>query len=369
MKGLRAYLLFFFAGVVSAYGMNAWVDPSGLSVSAAMRTLARRQSVDELLVSETANDQRTWVHTALRERRTCADVLVLGSSTVGRLSSERLSPVTVLNGWLGGPTIEDFEALAATLRDAPCPYPTIVFGIDPWWSANPAVDDLRWMTASDAYARYHASAPWPSRLQERVRIGWARFEERLGFEATRESLRILVQTRGGREDSAGRPRLVRRTPEQFCAGSERVLYVRAHDGHSVSCPAWAYSRERVQAIADGYVRSNTHSMGDWQEVDRARLARLARVVESLSRGRHVLIVTMPYHPTTYARLYEDSRVARHLGDLDATLTRMARGSVELLALRNPRRAGCTGEMFEDSHHAGPECVRRVVERIGPRISR
>jgi hypothetical protein len=268
----------------------------------------------------------------------------------------------VRNVYLGGPSVEDFEALAAILRRTQCRPKTFIVGVDPWWAGNAAVDERRWMVLVDDYLEYHANASAIERLGVRAEVLWGRAEERLNFTTTRESAKLLVG--GVRGTTTLGPRLVHESPSEFCASVKSEHYIRAADGRSVSCELWVPKPEARIQLADRYLRDNTHSMADWRELADDRLDRLERLVHEWRRTfGAVVMVGMPYHPAAWARLREDPRVRRNLDALDERLGRMQGDGVELVSLRDPARLSLANEDFEDGHHIAPAGAQKVASYL------
>src|SRR5262245_45127776 len=160
--------------VAGVFLLNTRVDLAGLDSGRRVAELARRQAPSQVLVSERDYDQRAWVKARLEKG--CPEVLLLGSSTVGMLASSMFSNPSFLNGWLTGPSVEDFAALASILQQDGCVPRRILIGIDPFL-LNPLVTDQRWLSLREDRARFRAGS---SRLQSFV-LEWQTFKERLGF--------------------------------------------------------------------------------------------------------------------------------------------------------------------------------------------
>jgi hypothetical protein len=359
---MRTYVACLVAPLLAVAAMNTAADASGIGAASSLAELAAQQEQGDLVVSPLALEHRVWVKTRLARETECADVLVTGSSTVGHFADGMLPGTRLRNVYLGGPTVEDFEALTAMLRRTSCPRRTIVVGVDPWWLGNPALGDRRWMMLVDDYLEYHADASMLRRLDIRAEVAWSRIEERLNFTTTRESAKLLLGRARGATTLG--PRLVHDGVEAFCASVTTEHYMRASDGHYVACDAWVKSGAAREEIADRYLRDNQHSMNDWRELAHDRIDRFERLVDEWRRTiGQVVLVGMPFHPTTWRRLREDDRVRRNLDELDARLSRMQKDGVEVMLLRDPAIVGVTGDEFEDSHHISPEGAQKVVRHL------
>ncbi len=342
---------------MAVFSLNYWLDASGLESSTTIATLAREQREGDVLVSSSQFDQRAWARTRI-SGGTCPDVLILGSSTVGELSSEMFPGRRVLNAWVPGPTLEDFEALSAVLRRVECHPRLLVVGVDPWWLGNPEVDDRRWMSLLDDYLAFDPSRTLPSTLALRAQVFWARFQERMTFTTTRESLRLLLGR--FRVGDAG-ARLVHTSPPGVCAAAHAELYTHLFDGSTFECPVWALGDDERRQVAAGYFAKNMHSMASWVEIAWGRMERLRRLRDEwATHADAVVFVGMPYHPTTFRELRARPRTLENLETLDRALKGMETARVRFVNLRDPAKVPCDDREFQDSHHAGPACVRKVA---------
>lgn len=344
--------------------INVWVDAAGIDSYGDVAALTRAQTPGSLIVSQDAFDQRAWTKTRLAGKNGCPDLLLLGSSTIGAWSAAFTPGERILNAWLTGPMIEDFEAISHVLREGACAPKRVVFAVDPWL-VNAGVSNARWMSLFDEYLSYHQdNAPW-RKLLAKTSQQWNLFKERLSFEATRESLGLLLTRARAGVLSAPKPKLIEGTPEVYCAAKPTAAYVRAYDGHFIQCPTWLLDAADIQEIARSYVERNMHGMREFREVDAARMRALAAVVSALrARGSRVLIYAPPYHPITYAKLRAQPLIAAALDDYDRQLTDLAtRTGASFVSLRAPSSVPCAPNEFEDSHHASPECVAKVAARV------
>lgn len=354
-----AYVVGLVVPLLGVVAMNQAVDAGGVGASAIVRQLAGEQGWQDLLVAPSQFDHRAWVKTRLLMPSECPDVLVLGSSTVGAIADGMIPNAKLRNAYVGGPTVEDFEALSVVLRASSCKPRAVIVGVDPWWLGNGAIVEQRWTSLIDEYLEYHAEDGPFAHLLVRSQVGWARFEERLNFTTTRESARLLL-ARG----TLRGPRMWREGEAAFCASDPSDRYVRAADGHYVVCANQLPSKEEREAKASSYLERNMHEMNGWREVAYTRLDRFERVVGAWSRtiGR-VVLVSMPYHPITYERLLGSPRVRRNLADFDARVAAMAAERVEVVWLRDPAKVPCVGDDFEESHHSAPACARKIATHL------
>ncbi len=361
----RPYVVGLLAPLLAVVAMNQLVDAGGIGKTAVVARVAAEQGPSDLVVSPFQLEHRAWVRTRLLMPSECPDVMVIGSSTVGGMKDGFLPGVKLRNAFLGGPTVEDFEAVTSVLRASSCRPKALVVGVDPWWLGNPALDERRWMAWVDDYLAYHERDSLAFRVSTRVTIAWSKVEERLNFTTTRESAKLLFGSLRGQVTLG--PRLSHDTPEAFCASITSEHYVRTADGHYVSCPVQIPKPAERRAIAEGYLRGNMHSMGEWREVAHERLDRFERLVRAWGAeyGR-VVLLGMPYNPITHTALRRDERVNRNLDELDARLARMQDEHVEFLSLRDAARVPCAEDEFEDSHHAAPACVAKVATALAER---
>jgi hypothetical protein len=357
---MRPYLIALVTALSTVVALNQVMSARGADDR--VLQLAKAQRSDQLLVSRKEFDARTWVKARLTAGADCADVVVLGSSTVGQFAADMFPGQKFLNAWMGGPTIEDFEAVAFMMKSASCRPSTIIIGVDPWWIANPEVNDERWLPLFREYVAYHAADGAFATARIGAPVAWNLFKDKLTFVTTAESANALWRAaRGHTEDGA---RLVDAPPEQFCKTIDSEYTIRSADGHYTTCPVFANSVEEVERRARDYLPGDKHHMGSWASVDTARIDRLGAFLRDWARSAHVVIVAMPYHPVTYAAMQANARVARNLAETDARLTAVA-GDVgaQFLNLRDPTVAGCSAVEFEDSHHSGRDCVAKIATTI------
>lgn len=358
---MKSYAFALLAPILGVVALNQSVDASGIGSSATVARLATEQRGDDLVVSPLAIEQRAYVRARLLDG-TCPDVLITGSSTVGKLADGMFGSLKVRNAYLGGPTVEDFEALTAVLRRTGCKPRVVIVGVDPWWSGNAAVNDRRWMSMIDDYLAYHAADGALSNGAVRARVWWSTVEERLNFETTRESAKLMYGRLRG--TTLLGPRLVHDRPDVFCSTVTTPYSILAVDGHYITCPSQRSSREQRTVVAESYLGNNMHSMAEWREIADDRLARLERLTKAWGEELGaVVLVGMPYNPVTYRRLLADERVSKNLPVLDGKLSGMAGDRVEFLSLRDAAVVPCTEDEFEDSHHVDEHCAAKVARHL------
>lgn len=345
--------------IAGVFAMNTAVDVSGLDTYDIVYRLATRQQPGELLIWENSFDQRAWVKARLTHGTACPDVLVLGSSTMGALAAPLFPGHHVLNGWLTQPTVEDFEALTALFEASGCHPANVVLGIDPWFF-NAKVQDERWMSLMPEYLAYHATS-WS---RARWRKGWATFKERLNFVTTRQTVDVLLRP-SRRDPTSIKPTLVKASPAEYCADDPRPYYIRAYDGHYVSCPRFSYTPVELNRVAERYLARNAHEMAEWREVDWSRLTRLTAV---LTRWRaldmKILMLAPPYHPETYRRLQASPGIRENLKAVDAALRDLATPlGMTYLSFRDPEVPRCGVDEFMDSHHVKIVCFDKIFRSV------
>jgi hypothetical protein len=364
---LRPFLVVLLVSIVAVVAMNLSVDAGGLGNQEEMAVLVKQQGPGDLIVAEELGWQRAWVKTRLLDG-TCPDVLFLGSSTSGGLSQEMFPGTKILNGWMGGPTIEDFEAMTNVLRRAPCVPKTIVVGADPWWVGNGEVDDQRWQAVTDEFLGYQKDRSSVQYAFFWSRIEWNRLKERLNFTTTKESATLLLQrARHGDAKKTATVQIVHMTEDEACAKVDELgfKHVRSFDGHYTQCPKFRASPEELERVATHWLSDNMHRMAEWNSVDTARFARLERVVDAWrSLGARVVISGNPYHPETWKRLQADPGVSLQLLRLDAMLDDLARSRRTVFVnMRDPAKHGCAPDEFEDADHGNPTCVRKMAAKL------
>jgi hypothetical protein len=123
-----------------------------------------------------------------------------------------------------------------------------------------------------------------------------------------------------------------------------------------------WPKPELDRLATHWLSDNMHRMAEWNTVDTSRVARLTRVVDQLrARGARVVFLGNPYHPETWKRLLADPTVGIQLLRLDAMLEKIAKDRDSVFVnLRDPARAGCSVDEFEDADHGTPECVKKVA---------
>jgi hypothetical protein len=358
---MRHYLFFLVIPLAVVVGVNGWINPGGLGAHDEVLAVAKKQTKDQLVVGDKLFDQRAWLEARLSE--SCPDVLVLGSSTVGGMREEWMRDRVLVNAWLGGgPTVEDFEALVSVLRERNCVPKSVIVGADLWWIANGDFEAQRWMAWYDEYAKFH-----DGELGQRAfgaRVTWSRFTELLNFTTTRESFRRVVAR--ARRDAPDPPEatLSSLSPDDFCKTIDHDYYIRSFDGHYTQCPTWRKGPDEVEKVARNYLVDDPHKLASWRVVDTSRLRHFSRVARMMvgPTGR-VTFVGMPYHPTTYRALLADPTLSVSIRDLDAKLDELSSEGATYVNLREAAIAGCTNAEFEDSHHAAPPCVKKVVDAL------
>jgi len=358
---MKLFISIVVLGLTAVFVTNMVIDVAGVNTFRQVTELSRRQAPDELLVWENLFDQRAWTKAKLE--RGCPEILVLGSSTVGQLDQTMFPGHRLLNGWLTAPTVEDFEALTAVMSESSCHPATIIVGVDPWL-LNAAFKDQRWQSLFDDFLAYHRNTGKLRAFGLRTVRAWSLFKERLNFTTTRLTVEhVLRRFRGEPEASA--PHLVSTTGEAYCATISSAQYIRANDGHFISCPEFVPTQQEVEDIARSYVLNNGHEVHRWKEVDPHRRARFEIVTRRWSDlGSHVVFVTPPYHPLAYQALRADPLIAANLDALDRVLS----GSgFPYVNLRDPATPGCKASEFEDSHHGARSCVLKVAARLVPRL--
>lgn len=364
---LRPFLVALTLAVGSVIALNASVDVSGLTNQEALAAVVAEQRAGDLIISDELGYQRAWLKTRLlgHRREACPDLLILGSSTSGGLASEMFPGRTILNGWLGGPTIEDFEAFTSVLRRAPCVPRVILLGVDPWWSANGLVDDQRWQSVRSDFLDYQKERNALAYGFFWSRLEWNRLAEQLNFTTTKESATLLISR--NKRDARPAARVVHLSETEACAQVDALAFrhMRSFDGHYTQCPKYRPSPATLQQYATRWLSGNMHRMAEWTDLDTNRLARLETVIDAWrALGARVVLSGNPYHPETYARLHDDPRTGLLLRRLDLWLDRAmtSRGSV-FVNLRDPARHGCAADQFEDADHGTPPCMREIASKI------
>lgn len=356
---MRLFLASLLLPLIAVIVLNASINAGGLGEHEEVKAIAAKQTKDELMSSEIAFDQRAWLEARLTAQ--CPDVLAMGSSTIGRMREDLFRGQTLINGWLGGGlTGEDYEAVAAVLKQKNCVPKTVVFGADLWSMGNAEFTDQRWTNWFDAYVAYHDGD-----LIHRsyaARIAWARFTETLNFTTTRESAMTLLRRVRGQAEKSHLPGLFKMTDAEYCQTIDREHTIRAFDGHYVGCPSWEHSQADVEEIARNYLATNAHGLRGWLKVDDKRLAIIAKVVEALAaRGSKVTLVGLPFHPVAWKALTDDPTIGPNVKTLDARLQAMP--GAKFVDLRDAAIAGCVATEFEDSHHPAPACAAKVVAAL------
>lgn len=360
---ITAFFICLILIVVSIYTINAWVDVSGMGSQNKVSMLAKKQIEGKTLVSSKAFDQRAWVRSTILERKSCPDLLILGSSTVGALSQDMFKD-SMLNLWLTGPTIEDYEAIYSILSEARCAPKKIVIGIDPWFVNRNMVSD-RWKTLIDDYWNYHHQGDSFGKYRIVVGRTWSKFKDRLSFITTRESVQLLLKKKSTQNDqivlvdSKLADVCNSKLLETFPDGG-REVNLRGSDGHFENCQQFLPSDDEVTKIAETYLSRNMHNVMDWHEVNMDSINRLHELVGKFSHGSKVMLVMPPYHPITYDLLLKNGVIKANLQKMNGELSKFG---VEFMNLQNPNEIGCSAQDFDDSHHSSEVCLEKIAERI------
>lgn len=345
------------------YGLDAWVDVSALGQHDLVARLAKEQQPSQLLVWAAAYDQRAWVAARLRRPGACPNILVAGSSTMGQLNGSMFPGKVLLNGWMGAPSIEDFEALTAVLSDSPCTPRVIAVGLDPWF-LNANFEEERWRSLTTEYVQYNRNdgAVWAASI--RARGAWERIKERLTQPALLQTLMFLYYNRH-ELPSVLSPRLVDLPFAAFCSTIATNYDIRWFDGHFSNCPQFIKTSGQVESAAAAYVSNNTNQIANWPEIDARRASRFATVLRRWrDKGIDVVLITPPVHPTTYRRLSDDATILRRLNSLDSTLANIAKPlGLVVERLRDPASLGCSADEFIDGHHPGSRCSAKIAQAI------
>jgi hypothetical protein len=360
---VRLYFASLLIPLVGVFLFSYELDIVNLRDTDRVKVIAEHQGPDELIVAPDLFDHRNWVRGRLEQLglgKSCPDVLLTGSSTISTYSADSLPGVPIFNAYVVGTSVEDLEALTSILRETQCWPRTIIVGADPWWIANPASENRRWTAWMNDYLNFNGQ----QRLEAyatRAGVVWSRFEERLNFATTRESLKTLMDT-----THRSKNRLIKGGPgavEDFCAHASPADYeLRASDGHAINCPNFLPTPEQREQAAVAYIQVHASAMGEWREVDWSRVAALERVTrEWSSHAGRVLLVALPFHPVTYRMLMQHPRIVPNLRALDSALGSFP--GVTYLDLRDPSRVGCRAEEFLDAIHPGLACVGKVSARM------
>src|SRR4051794_40650428 len=113
---MRLYTASVLIPLLGVICLNYGIDAGGIGSRSTIERLGQVQAANTLVVSPLELERRPLVRSRLLHAGTCPDVLVLGSSTVGKLAEGMFRDMRVRNAYVGGPTIEDFESIAAILR-------------------------------------------------------------------------------------------------------------------------------------------------------------------------------------------------------------------------------------------------------------
>lgn len=341
----RAYLITLFVLLGSVLALNGRVDLAGTGSDHVVTQLAAAQRSGGILVAETDFDQRLWVRTRLSD--VCPRVLVLGSSTVGGLSSAMLKERSFLNAWLTGPTLADYEALFIVLSELGCVPRFVIMGVDPWLF-NAAETNERWRSLSAEWRRYQSGEARLRDWLDEVGHEWAILKERLSFTTTLESVRWLLAHHRKGVDVVSGPHLIQSSIDEACGSARAELRVRYADGHFISCPRFIPSFAVREGIARDYVANDTHGIQSSISLDEAALDRLEALLKRYgAAGMRVLVVAPAVHPQAYKAMRNATAVANRLDQLDAALERVSTHSGNsYLVLRDPALGRLRGSRIQ-----------------------
>lgn len=360
-----AFFLTMVAFLSSIFWINYKIDPSGNNSSSKIYELSRMQQNGQTLISEKAFDQRQWISGKLFHTD-CPETLILGSSTVGAFSQKMFNS-KILNAWLTGPSIEDYEAIAQMLTETACLPQNIVIGIDPWFFNRLSTSD-RWKSIHQYYSKYQLNnsqlkTTWWNTIQS-----WSKFKDNLSFSTTKMSFQILM-TEGSHADME--PELIQSSIQDICNGITKTplltenSYLRASDGHYENCRQYLPDQSKVNEISKTYLQRNMHHMAEWHELNEDVITRLEILLSKLlSSKSKIILVSTPYHPTTFSVLMNDRITKKNLFEMDMILLEIAeRFGISYLNFRNPQSIPCDSNEFNDSHHSDEICSTKIAMKI------
>ncbi|MEZ4846852.1 MAG: hypothetical protein R2877_07970 [Bdellovibrionota bacterium] len=317
------------------------------------------------MISEKSFDQRQWIRGKL-SHSDCPDTLILGSSTVGAFS-QKMFNAKILNAWLTGPSIEDFEAISQMLNETQCHPQNIVVGIDPWFFNRLSISD-RWKSIHEYYSKYQLDDSKLKTIWWNSMQTWSKFKDNLSFSTTQMSFQILM-TRGTHQDAE--PELLQSNIQSICNGSTKTplltenSYLRAFDGHYENCHQYLPSQEKVGEISRTYLQRNMHNMAEWHEINENVMDRLEILLSKFSStGSKVTLLSPPYHPVAFTVLMSDRFTKKNLHEMDnSLLERMKHLGVSYLNFRNSQSIPCNETEFNDSHHSDEACSARIAALV------
>lgn len=366
MKTNTRQLIVFFTSMLGALilicAMNYWIDPSGKNSASDIYDLASQQQPNQTLIATKSFDQRQWVRGRLFHSD-CPDILILGSSTIGLLSQSMFNR-TVLNTWLTGPSIEDYEAIAQMLNENKCVPKQILIGMDPWFFNKMSVSD-RWKSIHEYYSRYQFNDSKLKTWIWDISQDWSKFKDNLSFITTRESLNLLLSTDVHLNE---KPDLISSSIKDICSGATSTplltesSYFREADGHYENCTQYLPKQDQVREISKTYLHRNMHNMSEWHELNHTVMDRFENLITKLKQsGSSIMIISPPYQPIAFEILMNDRIVKKNLNEMDQLIFKMTKNQgIKYLNYRNPKSIPCIESEFNDSHHSDEVCSRKIA---------
>ncbi|WP_016834366.1 hypothetical protein [Herbaspirillum lusitanum] len=367
---MKIFFGIFISFIFATFVFNTYVDIAGQQSGNFVYELSQSQKENQVLTWDRLFDQRIWLNARFdsMQLKDCPEVLILSSSTLGGIDSSNFPKRKFLNGWMAAPSIEDFEATTHLIEQSNCPHLEIWMGMDPWFFNAKEKSD-RWTSAIQPFTSYQIDHGDIFRSIKGYSSFWSRAKDRLSYVTTRESL-LYFKTHLGDVTYLDKPKLIAVGPslDKLCSSTKSELYLRAQDGHFFGCPRFSLTQEQISYLSSTYLERNTHGMREWQQVDTDVVQRLSTIMNVLTkRGHRIVLIAPVYHPTTYNSLIANEHVQSKLNFIDARMKELAyRHGSSFVNLRNPQIPGCTASEFEDSHHAGADCLKKEVAAIAHR---
>ncbi len=374
MKTIHNQLFIFFAPMIIIlsiiFFMNDYMNISGSHSSAEIYQLALKHKENETLVSKDLFDQRQWIKGMLIGQKRCPNILVIGSSTIGAISHIHFPDMSFLNGWLTGPSIEDYEIITQMLHEMNCTPKNIIIGIDPWLFNSILISE-RWKSLLEYHKKYESKGTTLDDLIQSIDFKWSRFKENLSYVTTKESLSQLIARKSINTDKA----FILNSPiKNICSPdilkelvpfSSRDFYSREFDGHFETCSQFILPENKITEIAQTYLKRNTHNMSEWTAVNDNIPPRLNKVIQLLkARKSNVILLSPPYHPFTYESLINNTTIKTNLEKMDTELKKISTSNdIDYMNIRNPSTIGCTSRDFNDSHHSNETCIQHVAGSV------
>ena len=293
---------------------------------------------------------------ALAQEKTMAKCVIIGSSRILQISSERPNKSlssqcpTIINLGVGGTSLEDYLALSENILKNENPPSTIIMSIDPWiFLLN---RDKRWVRYKDDFLnmRNKIENSAPNELNKNLYY-LPLISNLINQEYFTKSLKLLFN-------------LNKKTIEQvpkfdLNIGLERAvllpdgsfIYPKKYIKQSQESIKSGLVNYRIAAISDDKIKA-----GEWYQKEAINL--FTDLIIYLKRKFNVIFVLVPYNPKVWEIENQKSVVAmKKIEDKTRKIARLL--GVKVIGSFNPKKIGCSKKEFFDNNHPKDECLKKI----------